>query len=722
MRDSKRDLLGKTPGASFSGQDYSPKMALVTRVDPINLKVDLRLLSGAASDWKEVPITQGMSGPRSFWGGIPEEGSIALVVFRLVKARMFKLNIIGFLPAASKSGLRWDPITADDPSNIDPESLEAYKDLFGDTKRPKRLMLGPGDQGGMSSSGAEFTLTKDVSFINRAGDLFELRDADRTAVQSSLHRVQTEGGIRRVSGPLRRSAIFLPSDILVDGILRSPNSSDPYYGRDELQAAGPGTVNAAFPRFANSNGQLLGVFSSEKTLPPITYANGKSAYYPPTVRGENVDDPSSGSDVYVEDRVELFHTTDLVQEVLEEIDGFSSDRRVPFIEEVRGTVVGNDLNTTEGQRNYGQILKPRLFTDFNTHGRGQLKLEPVDRNPSIPDIETNTVAAASMFRLRSPYGSGGVHTHIVDKQGKVLLDIPGSVYESSATGSKNISMEANLLGALKAFIGSSSPDGISVHATLAGGVHLDIGHDSKGNAVTVQYHSGIKTIADGNPNADDVAVDQEVRGVKRSRVTGKQLSTVDGTRKSTVSGQDLMEADRLTLSAFSGYNLTAGELTQMVSGKTQLNYALQVQETIVAGGRLSTIVAGGDSQTILAGAKSTTVLAGATSFSNPAGAFNISVGAGAFNVSVAGGAINMSSAVGAVSVSAPTGLVAMTAGLALNLTAGVAVNIVAPQVLVGGPAAVLGVCRGTPTMPPGSPSLDILTGLPLFGSAVFRSI
>jgi hypothetical protein len=46
----------------------------------------------------------------------------------------------------------------------------------------------------------------------------------------------------------------------------------------------------------------------------------------------------------------------------------------------------------------------------------------------------------------------------------------------------------------------------------------------------------------------------------------------------------------------------------------------------------------------------------------------------------------------------------------------------APKVMLGGPAAVLGVARGVPLMPPGSPSLDWITGLPLQGSLLVGSV
>jgi len=45
----------------------------------------------------------------------------------------------------------------------------------------------------------------------------------------------------------------------------------------------------------------------------------------------------------------------------------------------------------------------------------------------------------------------------------------------------------------------------------------------------------------------------------------------------------------------------------------------------------------------------------------------------------------------------------------------------APLVLIGGPTAVLGVCRGIPTLPPGVPSLDPITGITLLGAITVLS-
>jgi hypothetical protein len=727
MADRRFDQMGKTPGAQFATDDYSIKVAIVQRVDEVNMVADLKILSGSATERQEVPLTQALYGPRSFWGGIPEVNSLVIIGYRRTQSKAQNISILGYLPVAIRSSHRFDPISPDDPANIDGSTIAEFQDLFGTTTRFKRLNMRPGDVGGMSADGSEFVMSKDVRMMNRAGDLFELRDDDRTVVQSSIHSIETQAGVRRIAGPIRRSAFFLPDDIFAEGrTLKSDETEPPYYGRDELETAGPGPTAGEEPRFSNvGSGQVLDIFNDFTTFPPVTYSSGKRVHYPPTIRGTSVDDLDSAADAFVEDRMEMSHTSDIVQEVLEEIDGFSVDRKLPYIERVYGTLVGNTLNSTDGQRQYAEVLKPKIFEDFFSKRPGKFTLSAVDRKPTSPDLEVNTSAGAYMLRIRPPYGTSGqdgAYVHAVSKQGKTYLQIPGSKVEDTTTGESNVSAEVNLLGALKAFVGASNPERISAHLTFEGGVHLDIGRDSQGNAVTVQYHSGVKTIADGNPNQDDVAVDQDIRGTKRLNLTGRELKNIQGTRTATISGRERVDADRINYNAFSGMSLNVGEMAQMVSGKTQINYALQYQETVALGGKVMTILAGGETQTILAGAKSTTVAAGATTFTNPAGAFSVNVGTGSFGVTVGTGAITMSTGAGAMSLSAGAGAVSITSGLAMNLTATVAINLVSAQVLVGGPAAVLGVCRGTPAMPPGSPSLDIITNIPLFGSAVFRSI
>jgi hypothetical protein len=724
MSRTPKHPSGTTPGKDFVDQSdiAGIKVGVVTRVDEVNLKADLKIITGGG-DRFEIDLTQGMAGPRSFFGGVPEVNSIVIVGYRRIHKQLYDAVILGYLPTGNRSGLRFDPFSVTDPSEISSDEVELYKSTFGTTQRYKRLNLRPGDVGGMSAAGSELVLSKDVRMVNRAGDLLELRDVDRTFITQTIHRVESDAGLKRVSGPIRRGAAFLPPDITgSDGaILKTP--SDSYYGRDELQAAGPGVGSGTEAKFASSSGRLLDLFNNTSEFPPVTYSNGRRVHYPPTSPGVSIEGVDSIADAFVEDRIEISHTSDLSQEVIEEIDGFSMDRRPPYIERVLGTVVGNDMTSTRGQRQYAKILKPRLFPDFLTRAPGKFSLEEIDRQPTLPDFESVTVAGAMLFRMRPPRSVGeSAFVAAVSKQGKLFLNIPASVQEDYPSGSKKVSAEANLEGALKMFIGANAPDRISVHATLEGGLHADIGRDAQGNAITMRFHSATKVQYEGNPNEDNLATSIEVRGVKQSSISGAENKVIEGSKQTIVSGAIKQQADRINQNATSGFSGNYGELNQMVSGKSQYRYALQVLEDIALGGKISTILAGGLTQTVLAGAITYSALAGAISFNAPAGAFSVTVGAGALSMTTGAGAVTLSTGAGAMSLTAGAGAMSLTSGLAMNLTAGLAISLLAPQILFGGPAAVLGVVRGVPSMPPGAPTLDYITGLPLLGSALVRSI
>jgi hypothetical protein len=724
MKTLPTNPVGHVPGKDFvdTGDASGLKVALVTRVDEINMKADLKVLTGGG-DRYEIDLTQGLTGPRSFWGGVPEVNSLVIIGYRRTHKQLSEAVILGYIPVGNKSGLRFDPFAVDSPSSVDSADTSLYEEMFGPTRRYKRLMLRPGDVGGMSASGSELTLTKDVRLTNRSGESIELRDADRTLITQAIHRVDTDAGVKHLSGPVRRSAFYLPPDIFQADGKTLKNEKAPYYGRDELQAAGPGTSPGGATKFSNMDGKVLDLFNDTREFPPVTYTNGRRVHYPPTSPAISIEDPDNHADAFVERRVEMSHTSDLTQEVLEEIEGFSMDRRMPYIEKVFGTLVGNSLNSTRDQRQYGRILKPRIFPDFNTTQVGRFTLEEVDRQPSTPDLEAYTSAGAAFLRVRPPRGVGdNTFVAAVSKQGKLFLNIPASSVEDYPSGAKKISAEMNLEGALKAFIGASAPDRISVHATLEGGLHADIGRDAKGNAVTLNYHSAVKTTYEGNPNEDDVALSVNVKGVKETAISGAERKTIEGSKQTLVSGQYQVQSDRFSVNTFGGASFNLGELNQLVAGKSQLQYALALIETIVLGGKVSTILAGGLVQNVGAGAVSYTAAAGAMSFAVPGGAYSVTVGTGAISITTAAGAVALSTASGAMSLAAAAGAISMSAGLALNIAAGTAISLVAPQVLVGGPAAVLGVLRGLPSLPPGTPTLDPITGTPLLGSATFRSI
>ena len=701
-----------------TNEPFGLKIGLITRVDELNYKADIKVLTGGGERF-EIDLTQAMAGPRSFWGGVPELNSLVILGYRRRHKQLYEAMILGYIPVGNRLGLKFDPLAYDDPSSIDPADQDLFNQVFGPQVRYKRLKLSPGDVGGMSASGSEFTLTKDVRMINRAGDLFELRDADRTLVAQSIHRVESEAGVFRISGPIRRSGLFLPPDIFrSDGVtLKDAPDPERYFGRTILK------------RFTTDGATVINAINDTTTYPPVTYSNGRRAFYVSSTPGVDFEDidTGAGAEPFTEWRMEIAHTTDCTQEVREEIDGFQMDRRPVFIEHVLGTLVGNDTSTDTGLQQYGQLLRPKLFDDFEGAKKGTFALEAVPRPPT-DDIEAYTTAGAYLLRINPPPTTGPAGTAddissfavAVSKQGKLFVNIPGSRVERYAGPTKNVSAEVNMDGALKMRLGASTPDGIALYLTLEGGAIFDFRGGASGVGLQFRTHSSVKWETQGSPDTDDVAWEENIQGVKNTFCSGDNIQNVAGAKSTTVNGAYGVLADRYSLNAHSGTGINTGGWDFVSSGKSQYQYAQQVQETIVAGGRLTTILAGGQVETLAAGARSISVLGGAMSTNVAAGAYSVTAGAGAITLAATAGAV-ITTAGAAISTTA-VGAITMTAGLAINLVSPVSVSLVTLQVLLGGPAAVLGVCRGLPILPPGTPSLDYITGLPLMGGAMVRSI
>ncbi len=731
---------GHVPGKDFAdtGDPWGLKLGLITRVDEVTMKCDVKIVTGGGGDRFEIDLTQAMHGPRSFWGGIPEVNSIVILGYRRQHKQLYEAVILGYIPTGQRLGYRFDPFSAVDPSTVTPDEAADVQTLFGSSYRVKRLKLRPGDVGGMSSQGAEFTLTKDVRMYNRAGDFIEIRDTDRSITASSLHRVENESGVTRISGPIRRGAFYTYPDIIQstvqNGVLTPTLNSNgqqvliqtagtpgafapgatqtgsataaagaktstmpPYYGSYVYQAAGPGFAGGQ-NKFADGTGALLDVFNNVKEFPSTTYSNGRQVYYSNTLPGVNLEDPNPGAGG-------------------EEIDGFGISPRSQYIEYVMGTTVGNDTTASDGQRIYNRPTKPKIFDDFtSSNSAGTFTMEEVPRSP-LDDLEVFTTAGAYLLAIHPPHVVNDEYFACsISKQGKVFLNVPGSSVERYPDGTKNVSVEANLLGALKAYIGAASPSNTSINLTCEGGITANIGSNSDGRAIDVTYHSSVQSNYIGTPDSDDAALTENVSGMKQTFCSGISTENVGGQKTTTVNGGYQIFADRVNVNLNGGYSINSQDYSGTIAGKTQFNYALAVVENIVAGGKASTVLAGGLITTVAAGAIVTT--AGAGAMTDTVGAAYAMTAGGAATFT-AGGAMTQTAA-GAISQTAG-GAVSITAALAATLTAGVAANIVGAQVLLGGPAAVLGIARGLPMMPPGAPSLDWITGLPLQGCAVSRS-
>lgn len=751
----QRYPTGHYPGRGMLDIDARDgiKIGLIVRVDEINMKADVKILTGGSYRY-EIDLTQGMCGPRSFWGGVPEVNSVVIIGYRYVHRNLSNAMILGYIPTGNKSGLRFDPLSPVDPSTVAPDEQQTVTAMFGGTVRYKRLVLRPGDVGGMSSDGAEMVLNKSVEMVNRAGDLLELRDIDRTFVTQAIHRVEADAGVRRFSGPARRGGTFLPHDIFKDveagtrvrfndeiitvtsvennvatlsngrtasvfdlQLVDLKTAAEGYYGLEELLGTGPGSSLDPKSKFANASGEVNEGFMDFNRFPAVTLPSGRRYHYVPTEVGVSINDPDNGADAFVEDRMEMSHASDVTQEVIDDIDGFAGDLRVPYITRVMGTTIGADLTSTEGQRQYAKVIKPTLFSDFLTPSQGKFAMEEVNRSPTSQQDEAKTAAGAFLFKMRPPAAKGdGLFACAVTKEGKIVLNAPGSKAESYPSGANNISAEVNLDGALKAWIGASNPDRISAHITMAGALHLDMGRDSEGNVNSTVFKGGTKARYEGVANENDVAREIEVQGVDTMAISGAQIININGAKNTQVSGMYQIGADRLNINANSGYTLNTSEINVTASGKSQLQYAQAIISTIITGGQILTVLAGGLITNVTAGGMVNTVIAGGITNTVQAGGFVVSVQAGGITLTTQAGGAVVNAAAGALSLSAAAGAVAVTAGLAMTLTAGATMTLTAPLIQLGGPAATFGVLRGVPG-PPGVPTLNPVTGLPMIGGA-----
>jgi hypothetical protein len=281
-------------------------------------------------------------------------------------------------------------------------------------------------------------------------------------------------------------------------------------------------------------------------------------------------------------------------------------------------------------------------------------------------------------------------------------------------------MEANLEGALKAFIGAETTRNASIILDLLGGVIANIGHLDNGKAMEVNFGSSVDATYSGTNDADNMALRVTANGNESKVVSGDSILNALGAIVQTSNGGYSVRADAINHSASNGLNANYGGMSVMSSAKSQFNYAQLVTETIASQGKISTITAGALVDNLLAGARTYNTLAGATLWNNPAGAYSITVGAGAYSVAVGAGAISM---VAGAAVSMVAGAVmSFVAGAVISMVAPATISLLSAQILLGGPPAVNGVCRGAPMLPPGTPSLDWILGIPLQGCAVVRSI
>lgn len=706
--------------------------ARIIHVDVESMCCSIQLESGTGV-YHDVPLpAPGGAGPRSWSGSVPERGSKCLIAWRRYSERSYSPSIVEWMTVGTFGARDFSPFSVIDPADAE-EVRRVAPELFDDPHLgldPVRIKLRKvysGDYLAQASSGAEAVLDRDARVANRAGNEYWLRDSDQTSVLQTVNELSNNAAGTYRRGLVRRSAYNLLPDLAISGFDPAVDDYDKFVSGKLVESAdGSRTLvskvepgSEAYSKLlefglVNADGtpvEAVGTDPDDPFYPFVVLPDGQRSSY--VVSGEHDLSFSETDQCYVEDRADLRHTSDGVMAVTEDGDGVQIDQVPPiFIEDVKGTVVGNDPYTEAGRSLYKRILKMRVFDDPDQQSSSTSPvLEPVDTTTS--QTEADTKALARLLRIQSPTTSNQF-VFGVSKEGRVYLHVPKT--RTGTAQERGKSVDANILGLLKAVIGADENSGKSVDLRTMGGVRAEIGAFQDYSTATPEQvsvdlvlHGKIRTTYAGTQGRE-----QMVGGSDFRSVSGSTLDVVGGNVVRNVGGAEAVEASSITHNAgFGGLKMkSAGDVNRTVLGKTTELYG-QMRQSTFALSDTKTMVAGVDSATVLAGGMTRTVLAG-SGISDTVAAGNMLSSVGAGNMGMTVGAGNLTATVGAgnLSLSAGAGTASLTGGVSASLMSGVIAMIAAPVTKIG-TAPVGCAVAGVPGPP--SPALDYVTGLPLLG-------
>lgn len=694
----------------------------IVHVDSETMVCSIRMET-SEGEYHDVPIPgPGGSGPRCWSGNIPEAGTKVVIGWKKYAARggTYVPYIIEYITTGVFPARDYEPF-----STTTPEDREATLQLFPDfadqtgarldVVRLKLRKAYSGDYLAQSSGGSDILLDKDAHITNRAGNEFRLRDSDQTSILQTINEFTSNSAGYYRRGLIKRNAFNVLPDVFKRNLAsnQAEKPDDSYFGKGINK-----TISLDNPAFEKLHG--FGLIKDDGSLnfpvdptlsgwpgyPYVVTPDGQRISY--VVHGEHDLSYSDTDLAYTEDRMEMRHASNGVMSVTEEGDGFQIDidQTLPYIEDVKGTIVGNDPYSDEGRPFYKKILKMRVFdsSDQASPSSGP-KFEEIDMVQS--PHEADSMALARLFRIRQPTGNGNGFCYGISKEGRVFIHVPKSL--SGEADDKNKSVDLNIQGLVRAIIGSDpNSHNASVDVKLQGGLILDIGKLDDGHSLRVKYAGKVITDYGGD------GLEKHVGGSEYEGITGSKLSKIDGSSYKVIGGADAVDALSIGHNAgFGGLKQkSAGDYGLTVLGKTSVQHA-QVGFVTKALAWTEMMLAGIDSKTVLVGSISNTVVAGAGILNNViTGSITNNIGAGNFTVNVGTG--NMAATVGAgnLALTAGAGVVSITAGISTTIKSAAVTSITSPITKIG-VASVGCAVAGVPG-PPG-PHLDFLTGIPIFG-------
>jgi hypothetical protein len=588
---------------------WACREAEVVRVDYERMVCDLRYLAGGGSYAREVPLTAGGGwGPRSFMGSMPEEGSIVLVAFAPAHHHhAVQPYIVAYLPNGYKTALNWAPFggaaARNDPTLADASLTELTTLLEGyyGPKRHKFRKILPGELLAMSASGGEALWDAGVTLRDRLGQIVRLDGYRGEAeVRAGAWGVGTPG-VRSTTGLVSRNErLLLPEDL--EGPAGTVPQTNPLFQRylalGWIDADGyPAPDILAAPR-------------------PDVLGDGSRRV---RVQGGPPRGPSQPEDsalpYLVEHRLELRWDTPnptLPANPARKVEGSEPEDGPPDQELVLGSVVGADPWSREGRPAYGKLLRPSLFEDPRSV-TGSPSMEPLNASSLAWGAESETSAAAFLYRMKRRDPAGGELFLAHDREGHVFLHVPASGGRSGNLGAGR-SMEVALQGSLKTTLGANQPLKTSWDLDAAGGARWNWGGGGPATrAMDVTGGGGFQWVSRA-PDAEGLGWKVVTEGGGDVQVLGS------GALYQEVAGSAFLRSGGATTLTAEQVNLYSGASgTQMTSSGAERHVVALALDHQVGKGRNAQILAPlagttvADRLTLTAGSRETNFIAPGTS-------------------------------------------------------------------------------------------------------------
>ena len=428
------------------------RIAEVLEVNYEEMSVVLRIKNASESTRTPTVLTFPCIGNRMFLGGMPQIGDFAVIGWTMEGSGK-KPVILSWIGAGLAMGKDWmmsQPFQQDE-YDMNAESSSYFKGAYNRI-RHKLRSLKAGDILASSSSGSDLILDESVLLTNRRGNEIHIRDADQSIVTQSINLFNVQSGVRSFSGVVQRDSFNMPTQMFSDGgnwasYALLDSDYRPVVREDSDKDIGLLTPHDIFE--IDTEGRLKNSYFGEELNPfnflqdvglvdedgfqvyphdedPLVYA-GKYYYQIKDELGANL----------TEHRVEVRHTSDGTLPMSEQTDGIDVEAETPFIEQVMGTVISNDVNDPNL---YGRPLSARIFP------------EPALIDASNKDT---TEHLAYLTRITPPIQKPNIDPtpfmFAVAKNGRVFLNISGR-----RNGDKEFAAEAKIGSGLHLNLGNNA--------------------------------------------------------------------------------------------------------------------------------------------------------------------------------------------------------------------------------------------------------------------------